>query len=244
MKKAWIVLLMGVALSPIAQSQEVVRQWDAQAALDVNSAGQVANVTLLQEFPEAIAKPAREVMTHWRFKPVLKDGHAVGARTYVFVKLEVVRRDQATFGLEVLYGSNGPRLRPTISPFPEPGEVLATSGGAMLIEAVVRPDGHIDQVHVVESHFANQPHLFSQSAAQAVKQWLADPEYVDGTAVATRIQIPITLCSIPKKNCGNYRSQLKSWHPRVSLDAPLSPDTDQSVALNSPLEPLSVQPGG
>lgn len=244
MRKAWLVILMGVVTSPIAHSQEVVRQWNAQAALDVDPAGQVAKVTLLQAFPEAIAKPAREVMAHWRFKPVLKDGRAVDARTYAFVRLEVVKRDGTTFGLKVVYGSNGPRLHPTVSPFPNPGEVLATSGGAVLIEAVVQPDGHIGQAKVIESHFANQGHLFAQSAAQAVKQWRADPEYVDGSAIATRIQIPITLCGIGKDSCKNYRPQLKSWRPPSPLHAMPAPDSDQSVALNSPIEPLSVQPGG
>lgn len=163
---------------------------------------------------------------------------------YAFVKLEVVQRDQATFGLKVVYGSNGPRLRPTVSPFPFSGDFLAPAGGALLVEAVVQPDGHVGQVHVIESHFAGRTHLISSAAAQAIGQWQADPEYVDGSPIATRVQIPVVNCGSSKNGCDAYRRELKLWHPHTASDAPTPPDAGQSMALNSPLEPLSVQPGG
>ena len=81
MKKTGIVLLAGLALSTPGHGQQVVREWDAEVALDVDTAGQVAKVTLLTAVPKAIAEPAGAVMKHWRFKPVDKNGHTVAART-------------------------------------------------------------------------------------------------------------------------------------------------------------------
>lgn len=243
MKQAGIVLLAGLVLSTAGHSQQVAREWQAEVALDVDVAGQVAKVTYLNEIPEAIAKPAGAVMTHWRFKPVQKDGHTVAARTYAFVKLQVVPRDPATYGLRVVYGSNGPRLRPTASPFPLSGGLLASSPGALLIEAVVQPDGHVNQVQVIESHFTHHEHLIDSAAAKAIGQWRADPEYVDGTPIATRVQIAAVNCGTAKNDCDAYSNALKLRHRSTVPGAP-APSGGQSVALNSPLEPLSVQPGG
>lgn len=239
MNRTWVVLLALLALPPIGHGQEVVRKWQAQAALEVDAAGQVAKATLLQDVPEAVAKPARDVMAHWRFKPVMRNGHAVSAKTYAFVELQLVKRDQAQFGLKVVYDANGPRLRPTVFPFPS--GIGASSTGALLIEAVVQPDGHLDQVQVVETHFGSQNHLFGQSTTQAVRQWLADPEYVDGRPIATRVQIPFTVCGTGP-HCGGPKLTL--WHRPTMQDIPAPPATGQSVALDSPLEPLSVQSGG
>jgi hypothetical protein len=238
MKKIGLAVLALLVLSPAAPGQQIVREWQAQAALDVDAAGQVVAVAFPDTIPETLAKPAREVMGHWRFKPAEAGGHAVGAKTWANVSLQVVKRDPAGFSLMVVYKSNGPRLRPTVAPVP-PG--AGDTAGALLVEAVVRPDGHLDQVKVVESHFASRDHLFVQAAEQGVRQWLGDPEYVDGRPVATRVQIPVMVCA--PAACERYASQLKLWH-RPGHAALSTPTPGESVALNSALEPVSVQPGG
>lgn len=55
-------------MSAAGHGQQVVREWQDQMALDVDPAGQVARVTLLNEVPDAIAKPVSAVMQQWRFK--------------------------------------------------------------------------------------------------------------------------------------------------------------------------------
>lgn len=243
MKKTTAVLLAGLVLPSFVYSQQVEREWPAEAVLDVDAAGQVSSVTLLDEFPEAIATAAEAVMARWRFKPVEKNGHPVSARTYAFVQLRVVKRNQTTFGLQVVYRSNGPRLHPTVSPFSASSAALASSGAALLIEALVQPDGRVGPVKVVESHFGSQNHLVSSTAVLAVKRWRGDPEYVDGNPVATLVQIPVINCGT-LKDCEGPKQELKLWHRAAAVDASAPPATGRSVALNSPLEPLAVQPGG
>jgi TonB family protein len=243
MKRMIAALLASVALPAVGQAPQVVREWNAQVALDVDRTGQVVQAVLPDRFPEAVTRPAREVMAHWRFKPAMSRGHAAGARTYAVVKLQVVTRDAGQFGLRVLYTANGPRLHPTVAPIPPIREVNSAQGD-MLVEAVVRPDGHIDHVQVVESHFNSHTHLFKEAASQAISQWRADPEYVDGHPVATRVQIPITLCHGKDGKCEQPQPELKLWRRPTAGPAMAAPASGQAVALDSPLEPLSMQSGG
>ncbi|HEV2621839.1 MAG TPA: energy transducer TonB, partial [Frateuria sp.] len=229
-----------IALPAISQTPQVVRDWRAWVALDVDPAGQVVNVVLPSQIPEAIGNQAHEVMSHWRFRPARSHDQAVGAKTYAMVHLQVVRRDEGHFGLQVVYVSNGPRLHPTTVPFP-PLTQINSAHGDLLIEAVVRPDGHIGEVQVVESHFTSHDRLIREAASHAVQQWTADPESVGGRPVATRIQLPITLCHGQGSTCDELQPELKLWRHPAAMQ---TPTPDEAVALDSPLEPISTQSGG
>lgn len=238
----FVALLL--ALAPVAQAQEIEREWPAQVALDVDPAGQVVAAKLPADIPDALVKAANEVMSRWRFKPVQRDGHAVSAKTYARVKLQAVKRGTGTFGLQVVYLSNGPRLYPTVAPY-YPLRESNHSEGALLIEAVVQTDGRIDDIKVVESHFSGGPRqsLFSKSAVEAVSRWHADPEYVDGHPVATHIQLPMTFC-LSRDGCREPIPELKLQRKPAATSASLPLALGESIALDSPLEATSIKAGG
>jgi TonB family protein len=239
-------MVLSLLLWSTVSAQEVAREVMAEAALDVAPGGQVAHVQFLREIPEVLARPASEVMTHWRFEPVRREGRLVGAKTYARVKVQVVKLGEDRYGVQVLYRSNGPRLRPTVAP-DYPLSETNHGEGRLLAEAVVQPDGTLSHVEIVESHFSGGPRekLFRRSVMEAMQRWHADPEAVDGQAVATRIQIPITFCLGANGGCSESLPPLKLWHPVDKSQALSSPTSlGEAVAVDSPLKPSAVSPGG
>lgn len=244
-----VVLLIATLSTPcpfqrVSAEQPAAREWRAEVALDVDQAGQVVAVELPDTIPDVLATSAREVISRWRFKPVLVDGHAVSARTYARVKVQVVKRDAGTFGVQVVYSSNGPRVKPSVAPY-YPLRETNHGEGSLLMEATVKPDGRIEDIKVVESHFSGpRKGLFSRSAEQAVKQWQADPEYVDGHPVATRIQLPMKFCLGRDGGCKERVQPLKLLRHAETDLALSSQPLGEAVALDSPLQPSAISADG
>jgi len=240
---AGAALLGGAAVqadTPAADGR-VAREYRAQVALDVGTDGRISVIELPPEIPAVLAGPARDAIGHWQFKPPMRGGHAVTARTYVRVALQVVQQAGGTYGLRAVYRSNGPGLG-----FPKrpeyPREELRQRGqGSLVMEAIVQPDGALTDIHVA-SHRINHPNpgAFIKSAEAVMRAAVAQPERVDGQAVATRVQVPFVY-ALQRIS----RSEALS-RPSENQGPPASGGFDpigEPVALDSPVQRIAQPPG-
>jgi TonB family protein len=241
---AWCALLAaGVARASAATAgTEIAREYRTQAVLDIGTAGNVTAIGFSGEVPAMLAAPARAAIAHWRFKPPVREGHAVTARTYVRVTLQVVRQPDGNYGLRTVYRANGPGLSfPALPEYP-PNEVRQRGQGTVVMEAIVRPDGTLTDIHAA-SHHINHPNpgAFIKSAEAVMRRAVAQPERVDGQPVATRIQVPVVyaLRSISRSEAlsrqasnGTAPAASDGFHP-----------IGEAVALDSPVQLVAGPPG-
>ena len=245
MKLKLLAVLMLCVLWSAVSAQEVAREVAAEAALDVTSDGQVARAQMLTPIPEVLAKPASEVMTRWRFKPVRRHGRDVPAKTYARVKIQLLKAGADKYRIRVVYLTNGPRIQPTVTPY---YPIAETGHGEahLLLQAIVQSDGSLSDVEVVEAHTSGGPlgRLFRQSAIAALRRWHADPEVVDGRPIATHIRVPMSFCLAKTGACSKSLPKLKLWHPPATGADALPARSGQAIAMDSPLTPSAVTPDG
>lgn len=237
----WAVFLMS-GWAAHAVDGQVVRAYHLQAGLDVDTGGQVTRVDLPGEIPAVLGAPAREAIRRWRFKPPVRAGHAVTARTYAWVDLDLVKRPEGNYGVEVSYVKNGPAL--ALQP---PRWPMVQGEGSLTMEAVVQPDGSLTDPRLVASSEFSSPlarKQFVLAVEDAIRRSRALPELVDGKPVATRMQIPV---AFERRDGPSSRAKAKaapaSGQPTGASPEP--PDlSGRAVALDSPVQPLSAEPRG
>ncbi|UGB38044.1 energy transducer TonB [Frateuria soli] len=231
-----------VAVRAAAADAQVAREYRATAALDIGTDGNITAVQLSGEVPETLAGPARATISQWHFKPPVRDGHAVTARTYARLALQVVRQADGNYRLRAVYRSNGPALSfPVLPEYPR-NELRQRGQGTVVMEAIVHPDGTLTDIHAA-SHRINHPNAraFITSAEAVMRHVVAQPELVDGQPVATRIQVPFVyaLRSISRSEA---LSRLAGRETAPVASADFSP-IGEPVALDSPAQPVAGPPG-
>lgn len=221
----------------------VAREYRAQAAVDIGADGNVTAIDLPAEVPAMLAGPAREAIARWRFKPPVRDGHAVTARTYLRLVLQVVQQADGNYGLRAVYRSNGPKLVLTQGPAYPLDELRQRGQGTIVMEAIVHPDGTLSDIHAA-SHRINHPdpRAFIASADAVMRCAHAQPELVDGRPVATRIQVPFVyaLQSISRSEALSIDAGKKGAPAPAGGSGPVG----EVVALDSPVQPVDVGPRG
>ena len=95
---------------------------------------------------------------------------------------------------EVVYRAGGgvsePQLVKSVAP-QYTGEAMRHKiTGAAVLEAVVKPDGTVDDVTVTKS--LDREYGLDDSCVRALKQWTFKPGTKDGKAVAVRIDVTMT----------------------------------------------------
>jgi hypothetical protein len=225
-----------------AADAQVAREYRAQVALDIDTDGKVSAIQLSQDVPLMLAAPAREAIARWRFKPPVRDGHAVTARTYVRLVLQLVRQGDGNYGLRAVYRANGPRLVLTQLPEYPRNELRQRGQGTIVMEALVHPDGTLGDIHMA-SHRINHPDpgAFVRSAEAVMRHAHARPELVAGQPVETRIQVPFVyaLQSVSRSEALSIETGKKD-----ALAPAGSGPVGDAVALDSPVQPVEVGPPG
>ncbi|UGB38045.1 energy transducer TonB [Frateuria soli] len=234
-----MALLAGLVLpgwAAHAADGQIVRTYHLQAGLDVDAAGQVTRVDLPGEIPAVLGAPARESIKRWRFKPPVRGGRTVTARTYAWVDLLLVRHPDGNHGVDVSYVKNGPALalRPPRWP-------MVQGGGRLTMAAVVQPDGSLTDIKVVASAFSSPiaRRQFALAVEEAIRHSHALPEQVDGKPIATRVQIPVAFERHDAPSTA--RADRPTDQPTVPAPDDLS---GQAVALDSPVQPRAAGPRG
>jgi hypothetical protein len=224
-----------------AADPQVVRTYHLQAGLDVDTDGQVTKVDLPGEIPAVLTAPAQEAIKRWRFKPPVREGHAVTARTYAWVTLDLVKRPDGNYGVEVSYVKNGPAL--ALQP---PKWPMVPGDGRLTMEAVVTPKGGLTDIELVASEFSSPiiRKQFVLAVEDAIRRSHALPELVDGKPVATRMQIPIVF----ERHDGPSTDAKARADQTAGQSMPLAgepPDpSGLAVALDSPVQPMPGSPPG
>jgi len=182
-----------------AMAQQVVRSYRADVALDIDTQGQVAHATLPDDLAPMFDAPIQEAVSRWRFKPVMKDGIAVTARTYARIKLDVLQQAQDKFGVRVICLSNGPSL--TFMQAPKfPADMMRTrTEGTVQMEAIVQPDGSVTDIRATDAKISggriggpeHSKDAFRRAALAAMQHMQAKPEWIDGKPIATAISLPL-----------------------------------------------------
>jgi len=180
-----------------ASAQQVVRNIRVDVALDVDTQGRVVQATPPDDLMPALRGPLQQAVSHWRFKPMMKNGSAVTARTYGRVNLQVIEESPGKYGMRTVYLSNGPSLMFMRAPrFPV--EMLsARTEGTLQMEAVVQPDGSLSDIRMTGAKISTSSgnskraeSVFERAARDAMARMQAKPEWIDGKPVVTRINLP------------------------------------------------------
>lgn len=228
-----------------AADPNIVREYTTRVALDVNTDGQVAKVVMPAEVPAALAIPTQEAAMHWRFEPPKRNGQAVTARTYAYIRLQVLKRSDSAYGLRVIFDANGPELTYTEIPRYPSDELRRRNEGLLTMDAVVRADGSLSDINLAGARYRMPPHAhaFEQSVRRALAHVRAQPELVDGKPVATRIRIPFAFSL--GAGFSSWYDQGQQGHENTNPSGqPPSPPNPigQAVAVDSPVRPM-MAPG-
>ncbi|MGN2253365.1 energy transducer TonB [Frateuria sp. GZRe12] len=215
-----------------------MREYHARVALDVDAEGKVSSVLLPPEVPSVLVAAARETISHWRFKPPVRDGRAVTARTWATTVLQVVPQPSGDYRLRVVFQSNGPGMACPAPRYPVEAAVGGSQGN-LVMEATAQPDGSLADIEMV-SHQLKRAYTsaFEKSVRTALAQCQVSPELVDGKPVATRMRLPFVfkLHRLSAQEFSAIRNGAGVGSEPADDDA-ASP-ADQAVALNSPVQPL------
>lgn len=196
-----------------ASAQQVVRTLPVALQLDVNGQGQVTAVAFMDPpkfrvdghgplitvpgpqtaLPDALANTVKQLAARWRFKGRRIDGAPVSGRTWVHAQLQIVEQPDHTYAMKLLYLRNGPYFYRMDAPG-YPSRAIRNGGyAAVVVDALVKPDDTIANVHVVKVHgnVRADDDAFRRVAEAAVKRWKGHAEQIDGRTVATHVRIPI-----------------------------------------------------
>lgn len=231
--------------TPAATDAQVAREYRATVALDVDTDGKVSAIQLPAEVPAMLVGPAREAIAHWRFKPPVRDGHAVTARTWAKTVLQVVRQPDGNYGLHAVFQSNGPAVA-CPSPLYPVEEARRRTQGSLVMEAVARSNGTLTDITMI-SHEFKSAHVsaFERAVETALKQCHVSPELVNGKPVSTRMRFPIVFAVhvITAEDLEAMRRNAATGGATASEGDASGPSGD-AVALDSPVQPLVPGPRG
>lgn len=192
---AWALLAWGIGA---ASAQQPVRSYRYDVAVDIDTHGHVARVGLPDDVPASLAGPLREAVARWHFKPPTRHGVAVPARTYARTRVLVVPKAQGTYGLRVDYLSNGPSLTVTKLPQYTSEMIRARMAGTVRMAAVVQSDGTLTDIrvkHVDISENTSRPGRVTKILEEKAREYMqairAKPEWIDGSPVATAVEVPV-----------------------------------------------------
>ena len=180
----------------------------------------------------------REVLG-WEPQISLEDGLT---RTYAWIDLDLIKRPDGNYGVEVSYVKNGPALALQAPRWP-----MVQGDGRLTMEAVVQPDGSLTDIKLVASEFSSPiaRKQFGLAVETALRHSHALPELVDGKPIATRMQIPV---SFEKHEGPPIDAKAKVANQTAHAPAPLASAPDDmsglAVALDSPVQPISGSPPG
>lgn len=238
-------LLALVCMLPVRAAE--VRGQTYSVGADVDAQGRVVATQFESDVPASVAKLLAAAVQQWHFIPAKVDGQAMPAHTFISAKLLATPNTQGSYNVRIVYEGNGPRLdRHRFIPLFPAEAVSNHESFFVLLDVIVQPDGRLSDAKVT-SQFENWPlpPSFKRSVMAQVPKWSAEPEQVNGHAVATHLRIPISFIVEPPTFTHQQIEMLRAYaHKEDAADsAPGIPlPSEQEVALDSPLQPQAVAP--
>ena len=169
----------------------------AQVALDVDATGRVVKAEPDAQLAPVLREPARKAAMGWRFAPITEHGKAVAGTTYANMRLCLVP-DGDAFNVAADLIGNGPgtvqSARIPLLPPPPKGLPEGVEFSAK-VRYQVKPDGRAT-LQYAELADPMQQARNGTTWRRHVSQWLSKrrfmPEVVNGTPVATVVDLPLT----------------------------------------------------
>jgi TonB family protein len=198
---AGLVLLAWSAVSLAAEP--ATRGEEFTVGADVDTRGHIVAVQVDKGVSAQIATVLGQAVKQWRFAPPIVDGKPVSVHTWIHVDLRAAPRAGSGYAVSVRYIWNGPREDKNskrVSPRYPYDRIRARDQAFVVVAATVNPDGSItDPVARSRVEGWPLPESFAKSAEDAVRQWRALPERVDGKPVAGRVFWPLTYTQKPSE---------------------------------------------
>ena len=197
LSSAACAVLFGVALASlqVSASKLETRWMSLHAKASVGADGRVTDVALVEDKVSATIKSTVvNNLKHWQFVPVLVNGVAVPALTYVDFDACAIPSGDG-YDLAIKYIGNGPLLdggmdlewSPTIN-------LYTNDHQSIKIRIRVAADGHAEMQDVV---MIDVPPMIQRDIRHTIKEWVGSlhyqPEQIAGQPVATDIEWPMNL---------------------------------------------------
>jgi TonB family protein len=252
--KTVMFLIASLLLVPSPPAQAAtVRARTYVVGADVDTSGHITATQVDADVPADIAGVLASAVKQWAFVPATRDGEPVRAHTFIRAKLQVAPDASGHSTVRLYFMGNGPKFDANnVSPRYPRDAARAHQQAFVMLDATVQPDGSLTDM-TVHSRSRRWPlqRAFTESVLEAAKQWRATPERVDGQAVATRMRIPMnfTLSTQPLSaaQAEAMREALQEEMSTANAKGGHFGDlfqSDQPVALDSPLQPRALAASG
>lgn len=181
------------------------------AEVSVGSDGHVTNVVLLEDkLSTAVKLTVVDHVKEWKFEPVLLDGVAVPALTYVNFDTCAIPSGDG-YDLAIHYVDNGPLLdRAAELEFTPAIDEYSNDHQSIKVRITVAPDGH---AHLQDVLMVDVAPMVQPDIRDVIKGWVRTmrfkPEQIGGHAVATDLEWPLDL----------DRESIGTHHPNVDVAA-------------------------
>lgn len=195
--KAGIVMVLLAGLSASA-SATPPSMFNVSLRTLVDADGQVSDAVIVGNVPDVIGQAAADYLRTMRFLPVQRDGQAVSGMTYVSLRGCALPQEDGKLKLAFRHRDNGPLVDATV-PLPSTRGLVreALDSGQSSINWSMLIRVNEDGSAVLEQVEGGPRRGTSRMARQTLETIVAGmrfmPEQVDGTPVATRMQMPVIL---------------------------------------------------
>lgn len=198
-----IITCLLLLASCLAAAQEPVER-TYPARVSVTAEGTVSGVELGEGVPEALAALARDAAGKLTFEPAAVQGVPVASKTTVLVRLRLAPAQGDALAASVVGVT---AAKPVLGVPRYPIEAMRAGISALVwMQMEMGPDGRVDmarsRIESVDARYetgrkvsrSKDAKAFGEAALASAAQWAADPEEVDGAAVATSLRVPVTFC--------------------------------------------------
>lgn len=252
------LLSLALLLGSTAQAQEAPAPVEADflARVSVDASGRVTDTEFVRPVPPELAPLVAAAAATVPFEPATRDGVPVPSRTALALRLRFLP-DGDQLRTELLSIEGGAtavvKTRPPAFPASLAGNDFLRL--LALVAVTVRADGSVDldasRVDRVELHRANdeveaarggQVRDVRKAIERVLPEWRFIVEEVDGVAVGTTVQVPVTFCVVRRAGGGDGREVCSAWSRRVQAGlAPAAADAP-GLRLAQPKVPAAAQP--
>jgi hypothetical protein len=249
-------LLAGATTAVAGAEEAKVAAFNTQVQVEIAADGQAHATSIDRRLPDALRGPIERQVEKWRFAPPQLNGHAVAATTYVRLTACLVPSEGDAVRLAVAYSGHGPGSDPKPEFLAPRYPVAALRGGVsanLQLQYVVQGDGKtvLEKVDFDSPISSAARRGFEDSARQWLKGQRFKPESIDGTQVATRMQMPMNFSiGTPLSSPSQAEREVQKLHERLLAEQALSPaciaasgqlPSSEGFALDSQIE---VDPRG
>jgi hypothetical protein len=230
---AGLLAIVSFAIPTAAWAARETRWMSLHAEVSVGEDGRVTNAMLLEDkLSQAIKSTVVDNLKKWRFEPVISEGTAVPALTYVEFEACAIPSGDG-YDLAIHYIDNGPLLdRADELEFTPALSFYSNDHQSIKVRLTAMSDGHAELRDVVMVDVAP---MVQRDMRAAIKSWVKTmrfkPEQIGGRAVATDLEWPFDL---EKRPVGTREPNVDVANNVACKSARAAGESPHS--LNSPLK--------